>query len=316
MAQQLYAVNTLGGYWSVPDLSTKLRSKAQPMYRLRSFIDAFETMGQGNGDSWLFDKTGDVETQGGTLVETETIPETNFITNQGTGTITEYGNSIGYTFKLNQLGQFSVSQQVEQKLRDDMVKVIESAAGDQFAATDYIAVLGTGSSVTFTTNGTATATASANGNAGNNREIVDYLRRNLVPKYDGTNYVCVASINYLSGFHSDTGAGGWVDISKYTDMNVSSVFAGEVGTYYMTRFVEENGYLSNVIGAGSNKGQAVYLGSDTVYEAVSVPEEIRVKTSVDYGRDLGLAWYALLGFKLVWDYAVDGEQHVLFVTSA
>jgi N4-gp56 family major capsid protein len=197
-----------------------------------------------------------------------------------------------------------------------MVKVIESAAGDQFAATDFIAVLGTGSDVAFTTNGTATNTASSNGNAGNNRAIVDYLKRSLVPKYDGSNYVCVASINYLSGFHADTGSGGWVDISKYTDTAVRAIFSGEVGTYYMTRFVEENGYLQNNVGASSNKGQAVYLGSDTVYEAVVVPEEIRVKTSLDYGRDHGLAWYALLGFKLVWDYAVDGEQHVLFVTSA
>jgi hypothetical protein len=31
---------------------------------------------------------------------------------------------------------------------------------------------------------------------------------------------------------------------------------------------------------------------------------------------MGLAWYALLGFKLVWNLATDGEQHVVYVTSA
>ena len=79
---------------------------------------------------------------------------------------------------------------------------------------------------------------------------------------------------------------------------------------------EETGYLSNVIGSGSTHGQAVFIGADNVYEAISIPEEIRMKNSTDYGRDLGLAWYALLGFKLVWSYSTDTEQHVVFVTSA
>lgn len=44
-----------------------------------------EAIGKGRGETWNFDKTGNVSTQGGTLVETNTIPETQFVTNQGTG---------------------------------------------------------------------------------------------------------------------------------------------------------------------------------------------------------------------------------------
>ena len=84
----------------------------------------------------------------------------------------------------------------------------------------------------------------------------------------------------------------------------------------MTRFVRETGYLSNTIGSGSTRGQAVFFGSDAVYEAVCVPEEIRVNVPKDFGRDLAMAWYALLGFKIVWDYDTDTEQHIVFVTSA
>jgi N4-gp56 family major capsid protein len=142
------------------------------------------------------------------------------------------------------------------------------------------------------------------------------MKKRLIPKFDGRNYVCVASVSYLSGLHADTGTGGWVDISKYTDTYAGNIFRGEVGEFYMTRFVEETGFLSNTIGSGSTRGQAVFFGSDNVYEAVSIPEEIRVKNSMDYGRDMGLAWYALLGWKIVWDYAVDNEQHIVFVTSA
>ena len=116
--------------------------------------------------------------------------------------------------------------------------------------------------------------------------------------------------------HADTGTGGWVDVSKYTDSFAKNIFAGEVGEYYTTRFVEETGFLSNTVGSGSVQGQSVFFGNDNVYEAVAVPEEIRVKVSVDFGRDQGLAWYALIGFKIVWNFATDVEQHIVFVTSA
>lgn len=313
---QLYAVSTYGGNWTAPDLTAKLRHISQPMFRLRQLCDAKEAMGKGKGDTWYFDKAGNVGTQGGTLSETNTIPETDYVTNQGTGSMTEYGNAVPFTGKLSQLGQFEVESVTEQKLRDDQVKVLESAAGAQFAATEFIAVCSSTASVVFTTNGTAVATATADLTAANVRSIVDFMKKKNVPKYDGRNYVCVASVQALSGMHADSGTGGWVDISKYTPEYARNVMNGEVGSFYGVRFLEETGYLSNVIGSGSTHGQAVFIGSDNVYEAISIPEEIRIKQPTDYGRSLGLAWYALLGFTKVWDYSVDAEQHIVFVTSA
>lgn len=316
MPGQVYSVNTLGGNWSVPDLSQKLRHVAQPEFRFRQFIDVKEAMGKGRGDTWLYDLSQNVASQGGTLIETNTIPETNFVTNQGTGTIKEWGNSVPFTSKLKQLGQFEVDAVTEMKLRDDQVKVLESAAAAEFVRTEYIAVQSGTNSVVFTTNGTATATASADLTAANTRSIVDFMKRRLIPRYNGQEYICVASVNAMSGMHGDTGTGGWVDISKYTGEYAKNIFNGEVGKFYMTRFVEETGYLSNTIGSGSVRGQAVFFGADNVYEAVSIPEEVRVKISNDYGRDLGLAWYALLGFQIVWNLTRDSEQHIVYVTSA
>lgn len=221
-----------------------------------------------------------------------------------------------FTEKLDSLGQFNISSVTEQRLRDDMVKVLESAVGTQFTTTDYIAVCSATNNVVITTNGTATATATADLTAKNVRSIVDFMRKKHIPKYDGSNYVAVASISSVSGLHDDTGAGGWQDLVKYTEGNVNKALNGEVGVYYMTRFVEETGFLSNTIGSGSTRGQALFFGSDTVYEAVATPEEIRVKIPADYGRDQGLAWYALLGFKIVWSFSADAEQHIVFVTSA
>jgi len=225
-------------------------------------------------------------------------------------------NSIPYTGKLMDLSQFQLDPVIEQKLRDDMVKVIESAAGSQFVATQYIAVQTATNSVVFTTNGTATATATSNVTGANTRAIVSYMKKKLIPRFDGRNYMCVGSVSAISGMFEDTGTGGWANASQYTGEFAKNIFNGEVGTYYTTKFIEETGYLSSTIGNGSVYGQAVFFGSDCVYEAVAIPEEIRTKVSIDYGRDMGMAWYALLGFKTVWNLSTDGEQHIVFVTSA
>jgi len=318
MPGQTWVTGSLGGtgIGAVPYLTDQVRKVAQPLFRLRQFADVKENIGKGRGDTWLFDKTANVATQGGTLIETNTIPETQFTVTQGTGTVTEYGNSVPMTLKAQTLEKIQLDSLTEAALRDDLVKVLESAAGAQFATTDYVAVCSSTASVVFTTNGTATATATSDLTAANVRSIVDYMKKRNIPKYDGRNYICVASVSALSGLHADTGAGGWVDLNKYSDTFAKNPIMGEVGEFYMTRFVDETGYLSNTIGSGSTRGQAVFFGSDAVYEAVSVPEEIRVKQSADYGRDLGLAWYALLGFKIVWNLAADAEQHIVFVTSA
>lgn len=316
MAGQQFSTSSLGGFLAQPYLTQKIRSNAQPMFRFRQFVDVKEAIGKNRGDTWLFDKVSNVATQGGTLVETNTIPQTNYTVVQGTGQIKEYGNSVPYTGKLEVLGQFQVEPITEQKLRDDMVKVLESACGAQYVATEFVAVMSSTTTTVFTTNGTATATATADLTASGVRDVVNFMKKKLIPRFDGRNYVCIASVSALSGMHADTGTGGWVDVSKYTDSFAKNIFAGEVGEFYTTRFVEETGYLSNTIGSGATHGQAVFFGNDNVYEAVAIPEEIRVKVSVDFGRDQGLAWYSLIGFKIVWNFTTDSEQHIVYVTSA
>lgn len=206
---------------------------------------------------------------------------------------------------------------VEQALRDDMVKTLESAAGTQFTSTDFIAVASLTNSLITTTNGTATATASADLTAFNVQQIVNFMKKKLIPKYDGQSYICIGSTQALAGMFQDTVTGGWVDVSKYTVDFAKNIFNGELGKYYNVRFVEETGFFSNTIGNGSAHGAAVFFGADSVYEAVAIPEEIRVKVSVDFGRDQALAWYFLGGWKMVWSFSgTPAEQHIVYVTSA
>ena len=316
MAGQVYVVNTLGGRFTLPYLADKLREAAQPRFVLRQFVDVVEAIGKGRGDTYNFDKVSDVVTAGGTLVETDTMPQTNFTVQIGTGTVIEYGNSVPYTEKLATLSQFSVSPAVERRLVNDQVRILESAAGDQYILTEFVGVNVSTASTDIVTTGTATATANANLTAANTRAYVDFLKQRDVPKYDGRDFIMVGSVQAISGMHADTAEGGWQEISKYTAEFASNIFNGEVGRFYGARFVEETGYLSNALGTGAAFGQSVLFGSDSVIEAVTTPEEIRVKVSTDYNRDLGLAWYALLGFQIVWDFSADSEQHIMLIGSA
>ena len=208
MAGQQYSTGSLGGYLSQPYLTQRLRAQAQPQFRFRQFVDVKESIGKNRGDTWLFDKRGNVTTQGTILAETNTMPQTNFTVGQGTGVIVEYGNSVPYTGKLEALGQIMIEPAVEQSLRDDMVKALESAAGSQYVTTDFIAVMYGTASTVITTNSVAGSTASADLTGYNVRAIVDFMKKKLIPKFDGQSYICIASTAALSGLFSDTATGG------------------------------------------------------------------------------------------------------------
>lgn len=51
MAGQVYVTSTLGGNWSQPYLSERLRHNAQPMFRFRQFTDVREAIGKNRGDT-------------------------------------------------------------------------------------------------------------------------------------------------------------------------------------------------------------------------------------------------------------------------
>ncbi len=94
MAGQIWATNSLGGYFYSLNLSDELRQALQPMARFRQFCELGDAVGKSKGQTWTWDVVQDVATAGGTLVETNTMPETNFTIIQGTLTINEYGNSV------------------------------------------------------------------------------------------------------------------------------------------------------------------------------------------------------------------------------
>ncbi len=308
MGQQLFATNSLGGFLTNNVLSKQLRYKAQTMQRFRQFCDMESYAGSNRGNKVFFDKISNISTSGGTLVETETIPKRNFTIKQGTLTITEYGNSIPFTQKLERLADTDIAESTRTVLQNDMKVVLDSAAATQFMTNDYIATIVNTATTTFASAGVAGATAAANMSDKNVRDIIDRMKTLNIPKRENDEYVCVASTQSIRGLYD-------FFESKAQLTTLSPLYRGEVGSYYGCRFIEETNFLSNATGSSGLYGEACFFGADAVREGVALPEEIRVAIPSDFGRDKGIAWYALLGFQQVWDFSDDAETRIITVKS-
>jgi len=225
MSQQLWATDSLGGYLANDQLSKKIRHAAQPLQKFRQFCDAEPGIGKSRGEKLLFNKISNISTAGGTISETATIPKRNFVIRQGELTVTEYANAVPFTLKAQTLSEVSVPDIVKTVLRNDMAKVLDSAAAVQFKTSDYKVVCTSTASSVFTTNGVATATASANMSDKNVRDIIDQLKKLQVPRYDGSNFICIASTNSIRGLYD-------YFETKAQNTTMTPLAAGEVGTYY------------------------------------------------------------------------------------
>jgi hypothetical protein len=134
MAGQVWAVSSLGGFLYSRQLSNVLRMAVQPLVKFRQFADVHDISQQGKkkGDTFTWDVISDVATVGTVLVETNTLPETNFTITQGTLTITEAGNSVPYSGKLDNLSKFPVEDIIKKALKNDTVKALDRLAWQQF----------------------------------------------------------------------------------------------------------------------------------------------------------------------------------------
>lgn len=317
MAQGVWVTGSLGGYLFSPKLSKQMREQAGPLYVFRNFVDLSEKgLGANKGDKVPYVKRLRIDTRGGTLIETATMPRNTikFITDSVQ--VTEYGNGIDYTGKLETLAEFNMKDQYQKGLVEDQKDSIDNAIATQFQLAEFKAIALNTATTSFYTNGTATGTAAANISDKNVRDIVDYLMQKRVPKFKGGDYyIGILSVKSMRGVYDYLQA-----VAQYAEPEFR--FKNEVGQYYGARHVAENNVLVNTKGSNGAYGEALYFGDEGVVESVALPEELRYEEE-DVGRSKTLAWYAILGFKKMWTLSVDdlnstgvGIERIVHVTSA
>lgn len=304
-----------GSYLRSPKLSEQMRKQALPMFIFRQFVDKKDGLGKNAGDSVEFTKMLRIDTKGGTLIETNTMPNNRIKVIKDSVTVTEYGNAVPYTQKLETLSEFTMKTEYERGLVDDQKDTLDDEIATAFKLAKFKAVCTatTKAGIAFTTDGTAVAIAVNNPSDKNIRGIVDYAKKKQIPKM-GNMYVSIGSTEFISGIYDDLQA-----VAAYAEPEFR--FKDEIGKYYGTRFIEDNNILSNTIGTGSIYGEGLLFGEEAVAEAVALPEELRYEET-DLGRSKKLGWYAILGFKKIWDLDTDdlnstgkGIERIIHITS-
>jgi N4-gp56 family major capsid protein len=309
MAGQVWAVNSLGGYMYSRQLSNVLRMAVQPLVKFRQFADVRDISQQGKkkGDIFTWDVFSDVSSAGGVLTETNTMPETNFTIVQGTLTMTEAGNSVPYSGKLDNLSKFPVQELVQK----DAVKTFDRLAWAQFnqCAIRVIPSSGTDTAaIQLYTNGTVTGTNTLAYNNAHAKAVVDAMKERNIPAYLGDDYYALAWPTTLRGFKNNLET-----IHQYSDTGFKLIMNGEIGRYENVRYVEQTNIPKGISTDGitgtawsqTKSDWIFFFGNDTVAEAIAVPEEMRGKIPSDYGRSKGVAWYYLGGFGIVHTLAAN-----------
>ena len=321
MAGQQWAISADGGFLANTKLSKTMRHASQPLMKFREHTRVEPGFGKNASDSLDFDKLSNIQTQGGKITELQDIPESKGLIRKGTIIMDEWGNSVPYTSKLEDLSEFDPENIVHKWLMHDMAKVMDKAVADELKTEDVIYIPTGATSREWDTDGTASIASVGNFNLFHLKEIVDAM---MVGNYGGTAGRPVPTLpdgNFLA-FLSVKSARGLFDDPDYQEAAKFAyprqLFAGEMEEIvYNTRIIVSNNTeaLSNGVGGSSALGEAIFIGDDAIMEGVAVKEELRAKLPVKYGRDKGLAWYALLGFKRIWDLGTDGESHIVRVTS-
>jgi N4-gp56 family major capsid protein len=279
-------------------LSKVLRMSVQPLVKFRQFADIKDAAVQGKnrGDAFHWNVYSDVANQGTTVLETNTLPVTNFTISQGTMTITEYGNSVPYTGKLDDLSVHPVKEVIKKVLTNDAKKAFDIAAQAQFNATPLRVVPATNTTsdaVTLTTNGTATLTNSIALGKDHVKAIVDLMKERNIPPYQGDDYFAIAHPTTFRKLKNDLES-----IHQYVQAGFQMIMNGEIGRYEGVRFIEQTNIAKGTF-AAAKSNWAYFFGDDTVAEGIVIPEEMRGAIPSDYGRTRGIAWYYMGGFGIV-----------------
>lgn len=332
MSGQLWAVNSLGGFYSSYNLSKELRDGVQATSKFRQFCDVRDAFGKvtRHGQTFTWDTVPMMSRASRALVETNTIGQGNHTVYQGTLTMNECGFSVPFTEMLESMSEFTVKQPIMKVLKYDAMCYIDSLAHQQFNKTALRgAATATADSISLTTNSTATVTSSFAMSSAALKSIVDTLKERNVPYYSDRDYFAIARPKGLRQLKNQLES-----IHQYTDDGLEMIMNGEIGRYENTRFVEQT-----VIPAGgaadsttfdqftdtadawnvsSGVGDWVFVfGADTVCEAVHTEEEIRAKIPDDYGRSKGIAWYALVGYGITHNDSNNvAQQRILKYDSA
>ncbi len=325
MSGQVWNVDTLGGYMYSDELSDVLRMDLLPTVKFRQFCDAKDATEKGlnAGENFNWNVYSRVAQGGDTLAENAEMPQTNFTIKQKSLTVTEYGNSVPFTQKLDNLSMQPVTEIIHKVLKIDAKETMDGAAHAQFDRTvvTVAPTSGTATDSVVVEVGGCTITNNVAFGKDHAKAIVDVMKERNIPPYINDDYYSMAWPSTFRKIKNDLEA-----IHQYVETGFRHIMNGEIGRYEGMRYCEQThvakggavdsatwNFRTADIWNNAKSDWIFFFGEDTVAEAVCIPEEIRGKIPTDFGRSRGVAWYYLGGFGLIHGTATDDAANARII---
>jgi N4-gp56 family major capsid protein len=218
--------------------------RSQPM--IRSVADKRPAQQAMPGSSVVFSIYNDLSPATATLAET-TDPDAVALSDVTTVAVTlnEYGNASLVTRKLQLFSLSDVDPAVADIIAYNMADSLDRLAME---------TLRSGSNVIYSASSTArtstaTITATDTITAANIRRAVAKLRSNKAVPREGSLYWTGIHPEVSHDLRAETGSTGWLEMHKYAETGTGNFWAGNIGTYEGSFFVETPRMYRGVDGA-------------------------------------------------------------------
>lgn len=287
--------------------SAEIWFTALPILKFDQFTTKRTELGVQPGRQIQIPRYGNIK-RGGKLSEGKRLQTQAMSLSQQSIQVDEYGNAIGFSEFLLQTSFYDQLAAASLLLGRDMALVLDTFLRDAIMlASNVIFGGGKASRAALVAGDTMDTTVV--------KDAVETLETNNSPKWGGDHYVCFMHPHQGRGLRDDN---DWINASLYS--GATQIYTGEIGRYEDTRFVVTtvmpNGANSAVdpntgdfvdIGYDSDLDpavngaisvvvyQAVFFGEYSLGHAVALPVELRDNGVEDFGREHGLAWYAIWG---------------------
>ena len=218
---------------------------------------------------------------------------------QVTVTVTEYGNAVEQTEKVNMATFSSIDTMI-----GDAIAYNAADTLDQLVAT----ALTSGSVVKYGGSRTSTATLTATDVLSTTmlrKAQTTLLEANAQPRV-GDLYTLFIHPRQAFDLRAETGSGGFVDIHKYTTENVGNLLTGTIGVLEGFQVVQTSRVPSTTSGASSaTVYSAVAVGKEALLEANVYDVQTVVAPQIDIlRRKSALGWKYFGGWGIFRDAAV------------
>jgi N4-gp56 family major capsid protein len=218
---------------------------------------------------------------------------------QVTVTVTEYGNAVEQTEKVNMASFSSIDTMI-----GDAIAYNAADTLDQLVAT----ALTSGTVVKYGGSRTSTATLTATDVLSTTmlrKAQTELLEANAQPRV-GDLYTLFIHPRQAFDLRAETGSGGFVDIHKYTTENVGNLLTGTIGVLEGFQVVQTSRVPSATSGASSARVySAVAVGKEALLEANVYDVQTVVAPQIDIlRRKSALGWKYFGGWGIFRDAAV------------